>query len=106
MLRILPRAINQGWTVWLKDRALIGLALAGTVIAGVGAEAVHVAALALAAGGIVASSLQGHAVGGFAACITRDTDDASGHGAHMGQAGGEEGGMRTAEAQRNAEALR
>lgn len=58
MLRILPRAINQGWTVWLKDRALIGLALAGTVIAGVGAEAVHVAALALAAGGIVASSLQ------------------------------------------------
>ena len=52
------------------------------------------------------AGLQGHAVGGFAACITRDTDDASGHGAHMGKAGGEEGGMRAAEAQRNAEALR
>jgi len=58
LLRLLPRAINHRWTVWLKDRALVGLALAVAVISGAGSEAVHIAALALAAGGLVASSLQ------------------------------------------------
>lgn len=58
LLRLLPRAINHRWTVWLKDRALVGLALGVAVISGAGSEAVHIAALALAAGGLVASSLQ------------------------------------------------
>lgn len=58
LLRILPTAIDHRWTVWLKDRAVVGLSLAVAVMAGVGSEAVHLAALALAAGGILVSSLK------------------------------------------------
>ncbi len=53
LLRIIPKAIGGRRTSWLKDRALLCLALAGVTIAGVGSEAVHIAALALAIAGIL-----------------------------------------------------
>jgi len=56
LMRILPRAIQHRWTVWLKDRAVVALGLATGIMAGVGSETVHGAALALAAIGVVASS--------------------------------------------------
>ncbi|MPN17440.1 hypothetical protein SDC9_164793 [bioreactor metagenome] len=49
--------------------------------------------------------LQGHAVGGVAAGVLGDADDAAGHRADVGFAGGEESRMWATEAHRHAKAL-
>ena len=59
----------------------------------------------LFAADVLFARLQRHAVGGLAAGVLGNADDAAGHGAHIGFAGGEEGGVRAAEAHRDAEAL-
>ncbi len=62
--------------------------------------------IGLFAADVLLARLQRHAVGGLAARILRDADDAARHRAHVRLACGEEGGVRSAEAQRHAEALR
>ena len=59
----------------------------------------------LFAADVLFARLQRHAVSGLAARILGDADDAARHGADVGFAGGEEGGVRAAEAHRDAEAL-
>ncbi len=59
----------------------------------------------LLAADVLLAGLQRHAVGGLAARILGDADDAARHRADVGFAGGEEGGVRAAEAHRDAEAL-
>jgi hypothetical protein len=54
---------------------------------------------------VLLAGLQRHAVGGVAARIPGNADDAARHRADEGFAGGEEGGVRAAEAHRDAEAL-
>jgi hypothetical protein len=62
--------------------------------------------IGLLAPDVLLAGLQRHAVGGLAARILRDADDAARHRAHVRLARGEEGRVRTAEAHRHAEALR
>ncbi len=60
----------------------------------------------LLAADVLLAGLQRHAVGGLAARIFRDADDAPRHGAHIGFARGEKRRMRAAITHRHAEALR
>ena len=61
--------------------------------------------IGLFAADVLFARLQRHAVGGLAAGVFGDADDAARHRADEGLAGGEEGGVRAAEAHRDAEAL-
>lgn len=53
LLRILPRVVNQPWTAWLEDRALLAVIVGLALLAGLGAPVVYGLALLLAACGIL-----------------------------------------------------
>lgn len=53
LLRIVPRVLNQPWTAWLEDRALLAILIGLGLLAGAGAPVVYGLALALAACGIL-----------------------------------------------------
>jgi hypothetical protein len=61
--------------------------------------------IGLLAPDVLLARLQRHAVGGLAAGVLRNADDAPRHRAHVRLARGEEGRVRAAEAHRHAEAL-
>ena len=60
----------------------------------------------LLAADVLLAGLQREAIGGLAFGVDRDADQAAGHRALVGVAAGHERGMRAAEAERHAEALR
>jgi hypothetical protein len=52
MIRLLARAIDSRWTVWLEDRLLLTLVLAAASLSGVLGQGVYLLGAALALGGI------------------------------------------------------
>lgn len=53
LLRILPRVVQQPWTAWFEDRALLAALIGLALLAGLGAPVVYGLALSLAACGIL-----------------------------------------------------